>query len=125
EYNKALYLQLARLHYESGNIPQAISFAKEAIALDYDYKEAILLLVQMYQQKDDYEAIVDLITTIKETNSEDGDYDWELAKAYEAFIVEEGLRDRAIQELSDYLKIEPEDLDTAEYLDRLSFSNDM
>src|SRR5699024_85935 len=132
EYNKALYLQLARLHYESGNIPQAISFAKEAIALDYDYKEAILLLVQMYQQKDDYEAIVDLITTIKETNSEDGDYDWELAKAYEAleeydaalqayekaylalsydapflkaygyFLVEEGLRDRAIQVLSDY-----------------------
>lgn len=155
EFNKELYLKLARVYVKTGSIKEAISYAKEAVALDYDYKEAILLLVNLYEQEDDFEAIVDLLLEIKQTNSEDGDYDFELAKAYEEleeydvalqsyekaylalnydaeflksyghFLLEDGKREEAIKILNEYLEIEAGDEDTRALVDRISFPNDM
>lgn len=148
-FNKEIYLQLARSCEKQQNVEDAIQFAKEAIALDYDYKEAILFLVEMYKQQNDNEAVIDLLQEIIGTNSEDGDYDWELARAYEAmeeydnaktfyakaheslhnhadflkeygyFLVEEGLVKKAVSILNQYLNIVDDDEVTRAFVERL------
>lgn len=153
-FNKEVYLKMARLYYKQQGIGDAIAYAKEAIALDYDYKEAILFLVKLYEIQDEDEAIIELLLEVKATESEDGDYDWELAKAYERsemykeanlhfdkaydtlqyqadflleygqFLVEEGKIEQALNVLKQYIILEPEDEETIRFIDRISFSNE-
>lgn len=152
EYNKELYLLASQLHLSLNNEAEGIDHVKKAISLDSDYKEAVMLLIQLYRDKDDHEAIIALIEQIKAEGGTDPLYDWELAKSFEAeedypkalssyqeasvhlahdseflkeygyFLTEEGNFKVAIEVLTNYLQIEPQDEDVILFLDRLRFS---
>ena len=147
--NKELLLTAASLARKSGQNEESYRFARNAIAIDPGYKAGILFLIENYRKEDDFEAIIDLLTHIIEQGEEDGYYKWELAKAYEAeetydlalkhyqdafndfkddsdflkaygyFLVEEGMREEAVQIFTRYLAIDPSDVEIESYLARL------
>lgn len=147
--NKELLLTTASLARKLGQNDESYRFARNAIAIDPGYKAGILFLIENYRKEDDFEAIIDLLTHIIEQGEEDGYYKWELAKAYEAeetydlalkhyqdayddfkddsdflkaygyFLVEEGMRQEAVQIFTRYLSIDPSDVEIESYLARL------
>jgi len=154
EFNKELYFLAGQLAITRQKDKEAISYLQEAISLDLDYQEAILLLIQVYKENDVYTDVINLLTEIKQAGANDPLYDWELARAYceeecfqEAhkayedasihlmhdrdflkeygyFLIEEGLHKKAIPILEKYIKLEPTDEETISFLERLKFSID-
>ena len=154
EFNKELYFLAGQLAITRQKDKEAISYLQEAISLDLDYQEAILLLIQVYKENDVYTDVINLLTDIKHAGANDPLYDWELARAYceeecfqEAhkayedasnhlmhdrdflkeygyFLIEEGLHKKAIPILEKYIKLEPTDEETISFLERLKFSID-
>lgn len=152
EFNKELYYLAAQLTLSLNDQQEAINFLKEAISLDIDYQEAILLLIQLYKDRNQFTDIIDLITSCKNAGASDPIYEWELARAYteeelykealksyeEAstylsddkefmkeygyFLTEEGLHENAIKVLEKYTSLEPFDEETSSFLERLKFS---
>lgn len=153
EFNKELYFIAGQIAVKLGKANEGLDYMQQAVTLDYDYKEAVLALVELYKQQDDHEKIIDLLKTIKENGANDALYDWELAKAYEEteqfksalksyqdthvflkedseflkeygfFLSEEGLFTEALEVFSAYLKIEPLDDEIQEFVARLNDSN--
>ena len=147
--NKELLLTAASLARKVGQNDESYRLARKAISIDPGYKAGILFLIENYRKEDDFEAIIDLLTHIIEQGEEDGYYKWELAKAYEAeetydlalkyyqdayndfkddsdflkaygyFLVEEGMREEAVQIFTRYLSIDPSDVEIESYLARL------
>lgn len=147
--NKELLLTAATLARIIGQNDESYRFARKAVSIDPGFKAGILFLIENYRKEDDFEAIIDLLTHIIEQGEEDGYYKWELAKAYEAeetydlalkyyqeanndfkddsdflkaygyFLVEEGMREEAIQIFTRYLSIDPSDVEIESYLARL------
>lgn len=154
EYNKELYFLTAQLAHQLGKIDESEKMVRQAIVLDTDYKDALLFLIELLKEKDESEEIISLIKSAKENGGQDALYDWELARAYNEledysqaltcyneasiglqqdsaflreygyFLTEEGKVSKAISVFRNYLKIEPEDLDVIEYVERLNFTND-
>lgn len=154
QYNKELFLLASQLQLSLRREKEAIENIHKAIALDSDYKEAVLLLVQLYKENDKSELIIDFIKQIKAEGGTDPLYDWELAKAYEAaedyqsalesyekasvhlmhdseflkeygyFLTEEGDFSKATVILTNYLQIEAQDEDVILFLDRLRFQDE-
>lgn len=152
EYNKTLYLTAAKIAYAKNDILESEQYIHQAIELDADYKEAILFLIELYDSEGAHEKIVDLINDINTAHIYDPDYEWELAKAYEAlelydkalvlynklydhfkhnhlflkrygyFLTEEGLIKEAIDVLSHYVSIVNDDEDVILFLERLQSS---
>ncbi|MBM7542522.1 tetratricopeptide repeat protein [Amphibacillus cookii] len=148
--NKELLLTGAALARRSGDNEASYRLAREAVAIDPGYKEAILFLVENYRSDNDFQAIIDLLSHIIEQGEQDGYYKWELAKAYveeehyglalhayqEAyddfkedgdflkaygyFLIEEGRKEEAIRIFNRYLTIEPSDSEIENYLIRLN-----
>ncbi|SEN43132.1 Tetratricopeptide repeat-containing protein [Amphibacillus marinus] len=148
--NKELLLAAAGLARRNGQAEQSYQYAREAVAIDTGYKEAVLFLIENYRQDDDFQAIIDLLTHIIEQGEADGYYKWELAKAYEAeeaypqalqaydeayedfgddsdflkaygyFLVEEGKKEQASAIFARYLTIEPSDSEIESYVERLN-----
>src|SRR5690625_1939473 len=81
-YNKELYFLTGKLAYELGNVQEGIDHIQEAIALDPEYKEAVLFLVNYYQENGSDELTVELLTDLKQMGVNEPLYDWELAKSY-------------------------------------------
>lgn len=147
--NKELLLTAATLARIIGQNDESYRLARKAVSIDPGFKAGILFLIENYRKEDDFEAIIDLLTHIIEQGEEDGYYKWELAKAYEAeetydlalkyyqeanndfkddsdflkaygyFLVEEGMREEAIQIFTRYLSIDPSDVEIESYLARL------
>ncbi len=83
EYNKELYLIAGQLAAKLQKKEAAFTYLKEAVALDLDYQEAVLLLIELYKDQEQQGQIIDLITSIqKDMGANDPMYDWELAKAF-------------------------------------------
>jgi len=152
EFNKELYFLTGRLAHQLDDNTESERLVREAIALDPDYKEAILFLIEFFKASDDYQQIVDLISEIKRNGADDSLYDWELASAYnnlesyeEAlnayrtaydtlnkdsdflkdygyFLTEEGRMKEAISIFEQYLEQQPLDSDIHEYVERLKLS---
>lgn len=150
EYNKELYLQVGILSLKLQKDNEAEQYIREAIALDPDYKEAILQLISVLKDQDRYDDIIELLSSVKEFGAEDSLYEWELAKAfveieeynealfyydgaydelkddveflkeYGYFLIEEGNRTKAITVLKRYIQLEPLDIETESYLNRIS-----
>ncbi|HLS06609.1 MAG TPA: tetratricopeptide repeat protein [Bacillota bacterium] len=148
-YNKELYYLAGKLAYQRGKTTDSIHYMSEAIALDPEYKEAVLFLVNYYKEQSQYEQLIDLLQDLKQMNVQDPLYDWELAKAYveiEAyhlaattyenvypllkhdeqflreyayFLVEEGKIKDAIKIFKKYLTIEKNDHEISLYVERL------
>src|SRR5690625_4857128 len=80
EFNKELYFLAAQLSLNLAEFNESMIYAKKAVELDNDYKDAILLLVDLYKQQDQHDDIINLIKSIKEAGSEDPLYNWQLAR---------------------------------------------
>ncbi|GAB3802427.1 tetratricopeptide repeat protein [Virgibacillus kimchii] len=154
EFNKELYYLSGVLAHKQNNEEESEKRMMEAIAIDPDYKEAILFLVRLLKNKDNFEGIIDLLVEIKGTGAEDPLYEWELAQAYNEtesynnalkhykeaynslkadseflkeygyFLTEEGRMKEAISVLRSYISLEPDDADTAAFLERMALSDE-
>ncbi|WP_156289227.1 tetratricopeptide repeat protein [Oceanobacillus salinisoli] len=152
EFNKELYFLAGTLAHKLDNNEESQAFIKEAVALEPDYKEAVLFLVELYKNGDEQEKIIDLLTEIKRSGADDSLYDWELARAYNEielydnalkhyneaynnlnqdsdfvkefgyFLTEEGRMGEAIPVFESYLKLVPLDGEVEEFVNRLKLS---
>ncbi|MFD1360554.1 tetratricopeptide repeat protein [Lentibacillus salinarum] len=155
EFNKELYFFAGSMAHQLGREEESEKWVREAIALDPDYKEAVLFLIELLKQQEKQESIVELITDIKETGASDPLYEWELARAYNEmesyqnalthyqeaynslkqdsdflkeygyFLTEEGRINPAIEIFETYLAIQPLDPDIEEYVERLKHTRDI
>lgn len=153
EFNKELFYLAGELALLQQEREEAIHYLEEAIALDIDYQEAILLLVSIYKEEQKHSKIIDVITNVIQDGASDPIYDWELARAYQEeemykealqsfnkasdhlshdsdflkeygyFLTEEGLISDAIKMLEKYIVHEPLDEETIAFVERLKFSN--
>src|SRR5699024_7775076 len=82
EFDKRLYFLIGKTAIQLNDEEEAIQSLQEAIALDEDYKEAILLLTSVYENNNDYEQMVTFLDDIKQLGGADPLYDWKLARAY-------------------------------------------
>ncbi|WP_461179468.1 tetratricopeptide repeat protein [Virgibacillus ainsalahensis] len=149
EFNKELYFLAGVLAHQLDEDSESVTLVQEAIALDPDYKEAILFLIELYKTVENFSGIVELILELKNTGADDSVYDWELARAYNElesyedalnyykeaynglkddsdflkeygyFLVEEGRTEKAIPVFEAYLEQIPMDEETVEFLNRL------
>ncbi len=147
--NKELLLTTAGLARRNGEKENSYQFARESVAVDVGYKEAVLFLIENYREDGDDEAIIELITHILDQGEEDSYYLWELAKAYEEteafdlaleayqkaypdfkddldflkaygfFLVEEGKHSEAKSIFERYLSFDVTDYEIENYLERL------
>lgn len=154
EFDKRLYYLAGEISLQLGNEQEAINYLEEAVLLDEDYKEAIMLLSNIYKKNDQYEEIVRLMSNVKKLGGADPYYDWELAKAYNEleqydkanesyqeayfhlvddaeflkdygfFLIEDGKIETGRKLLTNYVEKHPEDLETIAFLERIHFSND-
>lgn len=154
-FNKELYFLAGVLAHRIGKDEESERMIHEAIALDPDYKEAILFLIELYKDREEYSNICELISDVKKTGGSDPLYDWELARAYNElemykdalnayqeaynslnqdsdflkeygyFLTEEGRIEEAVRIFKSYLVLEPDDFEVEAYVNRLNESDEM
>jgi len=154
EFNKELYFLAGTLAQKLNDEQKSEKRMREAIAIDPDYKEAVLFLIRLLKNKSNFEGIIDLLVEIKGTGAEDPLYEWELARAYNEtelynnalnhykeayntlkqdseflkeygyFLTEEGRMQEAISIFTSYISLEPDDDDTETFLNRLMQSGE-
>ncbi|GIO22630.1 tetratricopeptide repeat protein [Oceanobacillus sp. J11TS1] len=148
-YQKELFFLAGDIAHQLGKNEESEEHVRQAIALDPDYKEAVLFLIELLKTREAFNDIIELIQSIKKTGAEDALYDWELAKAnveiesfddalnsyqdaytslnhdsdflkeYGYFLTEEGRVREAIPVLKAYLEHQPMDEDVLEHVERL------
>ena len=153
EFNKELFLIAGQLATQLENEDKAFQYIGEAAALDFEYKEAMLVLIELYKQKEDFNSIINLLQDLEDKGVNDPIYTWEYAKAnvnleqyeealkqyekaypdlkhdsdflkeYGYFLSEEGRFKDALNVLKEYLQIEPLDDETLEFTERLNDTN--
>lgn len=149
DFNKELYFYAGSLAHQVNKNEESEKYIREAVAIDPDYKEAVLFLIEILKVQEKHEEIRELIIEIKQSGADDPLYDWELARAlneielyndaliqydeaynrlnqdsdflkeFAYFLTEEGSTDKAINVFQKYLEMQPLDTDVEEYLDRL------
>ncbi|GAA0599875.1 tetratricopeptide repeat protein [Virgibacillus siamensis] len=149
EFNKELFFLAGSLAHQLNANDESEKWMREAIALDPDYKEAILFLIELFKTNEDNTGIIDLIKEIKNTGASDPVYEWELARAYNEnesygdalnhydeaynslnedsdflkeygyFLMEEGRQKTALSVFEKYLSQQPEDIEMEEYINRI------
>lgn len=154
EFNKELYFLAGSLAHQLNDEAGSEKWVREAIALDPDYKKAVLFLTEQFKTMERYSEIVDLIVEIKEMGADDPLYEWELARAYNEiesydnalnhyreaynrlnqdsdfmkeygyFLTEEGRTAEAISVFETYLVMQPLDAEIEDFLGRLKQSKD-
>lgn len=152
EYNKELYFLAGKLANKLGKRDTCETYISEAVAIDHDYKEAIMFLINIWKKDEAYERIISFLTDIKFHGAHDPLYDWELARAYNEnesfseaykyyaeaynnlqqdseflkefgyFLVEDSKIKQAINVLESYVQLEPLDSEIEDYVDRLKQS---
>lgn len=148
-FNKQLYFLAGSIAHQLNKDEASEEYVREAIALDPDYLEAILFLLEFLKDRNRYPEIIELLESIQSAGSEEPLYDWELARAYNEeeayekalqsykkayvnlsddsdflkeygyFLMEEGLAQEAIPVFKQYLGHHPDDYTIEEYLVRL------
>lgn len=71
EYDKALFLFAGKMALKNSLPEEAIDYLQEAIALDPEYMEAILVLMSVYMTEERYEDVLALYDELKRE-----DFDW-------------------------------------------------
>ncbi|WP_087971524.1 tetratricopeptide repeat protein [Oceanobacillus rekensis] len=148
-FNKELYFIAGSIAHQLGQNEESEKLVREAIALDPDYKEAVLFLIEFFKKNENYMEITELVQEIKKTDADDPLYDWELARAfneiesfddalkyyqeaynslnqdsdflkeYGYFLTEDGRIKEAIPIFESYVSLQPLDEDAEAYLYRL------
>lgn len=154
EFDKRLYYIIGQTSFRLAKLEEAIEALQEAIALDEDYKEAIVLLVEIYEENNQMEEMVEFLEEIKDLGGSDPVYEWKLAIAYQEleqyqkaresfeiayfhlendpaflkdygyFLIEDGSLEEGVKLLNTYVKKKPDDVETIEFLERIHFSNE-
>lgn len=71
EYDKSLFLFAGKMALKNSLPDEAIGYLQEAIALDPEYMEAILVLMSVYMTEERYEDVIELYDELKRE-----DFDW-------------------------------------------------
>ncbi|MGP4071938.1 tetratricopeptide repeat protein [Piscibacillus sp. B03] len=149
EYNIDMYISLAQLELKQNNIEEAKSNLKEAIALDPSHEKAISELYSIYEAHENWEDAKKLVEELMKFEPYPEILDWkagqvfneleefdkakkfyekaqltyhndaDFLKEYGYFLIEDGQMEQAIKLLKSYLKQNPEDHDTKEFIHRL------
>jgi len=148
EYNKKLYYLAGTLAHQLNKHDESNQWISEAIALDPDYKNAVIFKIELLNEEEDYNGVIKLIQDIQEIGSMDPLYDWQLARAYNEiesynnalnhydraynhfnkdadflkeygyFLIEEGRTNQGITILESYLELQPDDFEIEELIVR-------
>lgn len=149
EFNKDLYLYGARIALKMGKEDEAESLLREALALDPEFIEAALTLTKLLLHQERYEDVLEIIELMNEFAEEEPRFLWDAAIAlqeleqysealnkyesaysyykerqdflsdYGYFLIEEGKRAEAAELFRKLIKIEPDNLDYQDTLQRL------
>ena len=71
EFDKSLYLFAGKMALKNNNPEEAIQYLNEAVALDPEYMEAILVLISIYSKEERHDDIIELYEQISSQ-----DFDW-------------------------------------------------
>jgi tetratricopeptide (TPR) repeat protein len=83
EFNKELYCKAGKLSLKLQKEEEAVSFFREALAMDPGYLEAALTLAKYFHHTEQYEEIIETIENVKKYGEDDPQFDWMLAVAYQ------------------------------------------
>ncbi|RPF55773.1 tetratricopeptide repeat protein [Aquisalibacillus elongatus] len=149
EHNIELYITIAKNELKQDHIEEAKRYLKEAIALDPGHEKAIVELYNIYETHGDWEDARKLIEELKKFEPYPEILDWKAGQVYNEleeydlakeaytkahttfhqeadflreygyFLVEEGQIEQAISLLEKYLAQNPEDRETAEFINRM------
>ncbi|MFD2630679.1 tetratricopeptide repeat protein [Oceanobacillus kapialis] len=149
EFNKELYFMAGQLAHKLNKNEESEKWMREAVAIDPDYKEGVLFLIELLKNNENFKGIIELVGEIKSTGANDPLYEWELARAYNElelykdalnhykeaynslnqdsdflkeygyFLTEEGRIQEAITVLDAYMAQQPLDDDVEGFLSRL------
>ncbi|WP_042223597.1 tetratricopeptide repeat protein [Oceanobacillus manasiensis] len=153
EFNKELYFMAGQLAHKLDKNEESEKWIREAVAIDPDYKEGVLFLIELLKNNENFKGIIELVGEIKSTGASDPLYEWELARAYNEaelykdalnhykeaynslnqdsdfmkeygyFLTEEGRIQEAIPILEAYMVQQPLDDDVEGFLSRLKQAN--
>lgn len=137
EFDKYFYLFAGKMALKNSLLNEAIEHLKQAVALDPEYMEAILVLMSIYSKEERYEEIIELYENLKNDNfewtalypfvAEAYDKDEQFERAYEIyklayndlkedpsflekycyFLIEDGKRDEAREIVEKLLSMQP------------------
>lgn len=137
EYEKSFYLFAGKIALKNNLPKEAVHYLQQAIALDPEYMEAVLVLVSIYANEERYDEIIELYENLKNNN-----FDWsaldpfvadayakveEYERAYEIyksayndfkdepsflekycyFLIEEGKREEALEIVHRLVALQP------------------
>ena len=71
EFDKSLYLFAGKMALKNNNPEEAIQYLNEAVALDPEYMEAILVLISIYSKEERHDDTIELFEQISSQ-----DFDW-------------------------------------------------
>jgi len=150
EYNKELYFYGGKIAIKLGQPERAQQYFRESLALDPGYAEAALTLNKLFLQEEQYENVIDLISTLEVSNEEEPQFLWDAAVAYQKlenyslaldkfenaytffktnkdflleygyFLIEEGKNDSAAEVFKQLVIEDPTNTEYLDLLDRLS-----
>ncbi len=153
-YNKEIWFIAGKIANKLGNREESYQYMEEALKIDPEYQEALLFLLEAFKKEENYQKLINVLTTIVDIDHLDGVFQWELAKAYNEeeqykealftyqkaytkmnsdtdflrdygyFLVEEGRISEAISIFKQYMKWEPADFEIQQYIERLMNQND-
>lgn len=148
EYDKSLYLFAGKMAIKNGKQQEAVDFLSEAIALDPEYMEAILILMSVYNTEQRYEEIISLYEQLHQNEFEwvalypfvanayneeelfekayeiykeaynEFNDDVEFLEKYFLFLVEDGKRDEAKQIAERLVQLQPSEQQWTDLLER-------
>ena len=150
EFNKELYLYGGKLALKIGKEAEAEKLFREALALDPEYAEAAITLNKLFLTQERYEDMLEIIQMMKDVEEEEPRLLWDAAIAYEQleeyslalnkynhaytffkeqpdflsdygyFLIEEGKTTDAIEVFNKLIKLEPDNLEYRDMIERLS-----
>ncbi|MGP7816052.1 tetratricopeptide repeat protein [Niallia sp. 01092] len=150
EFNKDLYLYGGKLALKLGKEEDAEKQFREALAIDPEFIEAVLLLNKLFFTQDRFDDVMELIELMDEQNIEEPTFLWDAAKSlqglekysealnkyeiaytyfkelpdflydYGYFLLEEGKRKEAAEIFNKLLATDPSNAEYLEILDQLA-----
>ncbi|MED3571871.1 tetratricopeptide repeat protein [Cytobacillus praedii] len=150
EYNKELYFSGGKLALKLGKEEEAESLFRESLALDPEYTEAAATLTKLFLKQERYEDILEITEMMNDQEEEEPRLLWDAAIAYQHleeysqalnkynsaytffkeqpdflsdygyFLIEEGKRAEAAEIFNTLIKLEPNNIEYQDIVQRLS-----
>jgi tetratricopeptide (TPR) repeat protein len=150
EFNKELFFYGGKLALKIGNEEEAVDLFRQALALDPEYMEAALTLNKVFLKKEQYENMLEIVHLMEQFENEEPQILWDAAVAYQNleefsqalnkyehaytyfnqqpdflseygyFLIEEGKREQAAEIFKQLIKIDPENGEYADVLERIT-----